>query len=266
MPTPRGRLRRHGLARARVLRPARHHTSPVITTSSGSCCPPTGTVIRCARTTRRSASRSRSHTTSSGRSPRRSGRATCREGRDDRAAAAGHGHGGTARSAQRAVRGGSRDARHRARTRRHRPGRDRRQHHGTEHGADAPVDARGAATGAQSRRRGGARMPPGHRLPAHRVREGLRAPHLPAVHPVHGPDGLPVAAVQQPRVLARGRATARHRGAASRPVPARDHVRALPSRQPSALVRHQRASTSARPPRSCTRGATARSCSTSTSW
>ena len=50
-----------------------------------------------------------------------------------------------------------------------------------------------------------------------------------------------VAALQQPRVLAGGGAAARHRGAAARPVPARDHVRALPARQPPALVRHQRA-------------------------
>ena len=39
VPTPRAGLRRHGLARARVLRPARHHVHRPPRPASGSCCP-----------------------------------------------------------------------------------------------------------------------------------------------------------------------------------------------------------------------------------
>ena len=57
-----------------------------------------------------------------------------------------------------------------------------------------------------------------------------------------------------------------HRGAAARAVPAGDHVRAHARGQPLPLVRHQRAGPRRHHARSSTRGASARSCSTSTSW
>ena len=61
------------------------------------------------------------------------------------------------------------------------------------------------------------------------------------VIPVDRADGLPGLLLQRDGVLRRGRDAARRRGAAARPVPARDPPRAQPDHVPPGVARHERA-------------------------
>ena len=67
----------------------------------------------------------------------------------------------------------------------------------------------------QARRRARRRLRAAPRLPAPRHGEDRREPHLPAVHPLHRPDGLPQPAGGQRRLRAGRRGAARRRGAAA---------------------------------------------------
>jgi len=99
-------------------------------------------------------------------------------------------------------------------------------------------------------------------LPPHRIREGLRAPYVPAVHPVHGPDGLPVTLFNN---LGFSLAVERLLGIeVPLPWPYCAVIMCELCRLASHLLWYGRArSTSVRLPPSCTHGATARSSLTS---
>ena len=120
-----------------------------------------------------------------------------------------------------------------ARPRRHRRRVRRGRDHDHQPGASAPVHPRGAAGHARARRRDGAALQAGDRLPAHRDGEDRRGAHVhPGGHQRH-PDGLPVARSSTSWSTPWRRAAARRRGAAPGHLDPDAHVRAQPDLAPT---------------------------------
>ena len=111
-----------------------------------------------------------------------------------------------------------------------------------QHGSAAPEHPRRAAPHARAAGRDGAALQAGHRLPAHRHGEDRRGPDLHAGRHERHPHGLREPVQQRARVLAGGRAAARHRRRHPRAGgldPDADE-RAQPDQQPLLVPRHQR--------------------------
>ena len=83
-------------------------------------------------------------------------------------------------------------------------------------------------------------MPAGHRLPAHRHREGVRGQDLPAGGHSHRPRGLPGAAFHEPGLLPGRRKTAGHGDPAAGAMDARHAHGIDASQQPPGLAGHPR--------------------------
>ena len=108
-----------------------------------------------------------------------------------------------------------------------------------QHGAAAPLDARGAPPAPRAGRRDRHPVQADRRLPPHRHREEHGVPHVGAGRRLRHPRRLPLAVLQRARVLPGGRAAPRDRGAAPGPGPARDALRAQSDRLAPGLGRHR---------------------------
>ncbi|CAA9517706.1 MAG: NADH-ubiquinone oxidoreductase chain D, partial [uncultured Solirubrobacteraceae bacterium] len=109
-----------------------------------------------------------------------------------------------------------------------------------QHGPAPPRHTRGAAPAHDARGRGRPRHQADHRLRPHGHREELRGQGVLEGHHARRADGLPLLLLQRLRVLRRGGAPARPRGAAPRAVPAGHPPRAQPHRLPPHLARDRR--------------------------
>ena len=108
-----------------------------------------------------------------------------------------------------------------------------------EHGPVASGDARHREVRDRARRRDGRRSRRAGRLPAPRLREGVRERLLVPVHPVHGSPQLQLRDPRQPRLLHGGGEAAPARDARALPVAARDGGRAVAARRPPHALRRR---------------------------